>query len=49
MGPPIDEEQKKLMDATYYEAVGGGRSDDVGDRRRAGHVGPLNGPPLRRS
>ncbi len=49
LGPSFVEERKKLMRATYYEAVGGGRSDDAGDRRRAGHTGPRYGPPLRRS
>ena len=49
LGPSFKEEQKKLMDATFYNLFGGGRSDDAGDRRRAGLAGSLSGPPLRRS
>ena len=49
LGPSFVEERKKLMDATFYNAVGGGPSDDAGDRRRARHTGPRSGSPLRRS
>ena len=49
LGPSFKEEQKKLMDATFYNAVGGGPSDDAGDRRCARHTGPRSGSSLRRT